>query len=364
MEFDIDRDALGRLVGAAERIVSARATHPVLGGLKVALTGAKLTVAATDLEQSLVVSDDLDGMASSDGAVVVPGKLFAGVVKALPAGRVEVAIKGNELLVRRGRTEVTLATLALDDFPAFDGLGASPSTATMKGTTLAAAIKRVAVAASTDEVRPVLTGVLWNHDGETLRLVATDSYRLALEDLETGPSQEREAVVPGAFLRELARLLTEADVTLQFGDSQVRAEGAGFQLSSRLIEGEYPKYRQLVPEGYPSKLVANREALAIAVGQVKVVAGARTPVKLHLGDEVTLTAVEAGVGESSTVLEDADYQGEPMVVAFNPQFLGDALAVMVGETVTLEVSSSTKPGLLREAEGSYRHVVMPVRLSR
>lgn len=364
MEFDIEQGDLLRLAQGAERVASGRASHPVLGGIRIQVAGTRLTAAATDLERYLVLSSDTGSMTSDDGVAVMGAKMFASVVKAMPSGKVQVATKGSEVLVRAGRTHFSLATMPVEDFPTMPDLGDTQTVLRMKGATLAFAIKQVAFAASTDEVRPVLTGVLWSHDGESVRLVATDSYRLALREVATEPTEARDVIVPAGFLRELGRFLTDADVTLRFGSMQASAEVDGVLLITRLIEGEFPKYRQLVPEGYPNTLTVDREAFMGAAARVSLVAGTNTPVKVHLGEEVRLDAVEAGVGEADEVLEGANYDGQPMVCAFNPRFLGEALGAMVGEQVVLEVSSPTKPGVLRELEGDYRHIIMPVRLSR
>jgi DNA polymerase-3 subunit beta len=155
------------------------------------------------------------------------------------------------------------------------------------------------------------------------------------------------------------------EVTIRAGEAQAVCEVGRNRLVTRLIEGEFPKYRQLIPEGYANKLSVDRGEFGQAVQRVSVVAGANTPIKVHLGDEVRLTAVEAGVGEADEVLEGATYEGEPMVVAFNPRFLADGLDACEGEKVVLEVSSPTKPGVVRgEERYEFTYIAMPVRLSR
>jgi len=155
------------------------------------------------------------------------------------------------------------------------------------------------------------------------------------------------------------------EVTIRAGEAQAVCQVGRNRLVTRLIEGEFPKYRQLIPEGYANKLSVDRGEFGQAVQRVSVVAGTNTPIKIHLGDEVRLTAVEAGVGEADEVLEGAGYEGEPMVVAFNPRFLGDGLDACEGEKAVLEVSSPTKPGVLRgEERYEFTYIAMPVRLSR
>ena len=366
MHLEADRDALVECSQAVLRVVSPRATHPVLGGVRITTQGGRVELAATDLEIFVAVSEDF--ATPVDGVAVLPGKLFGEVLRSLPAGKVSVQVRGAEAVIRGGRTEFTLTTLTVEDFPEFAEVPES-SRAVAQASELSRALRQVVRAASTDEVRPVLTGVLWSFDHGAVRMVATDSYRLALREvaLKEGPP-EGDMIVPGRALVELGRHLGApgaGEVVIHVGESQAVCEVGRLRLITRLIEGDFPKYRQLVPEGYPNKLVVDRLEFAQSVQRVSIVAGTNTPVKIHLGDEVRLTAVEAGVGEAAEELEGASYEGEPMVVAFNPRFLGDGLDAVEGDRAVLEVASPTKPGVLRaEDHHEFTYIAMPVRLSR
>ena len=366
MHLEADRDTLVECSQAVLRVVSPRATHPVLGGIRITASGGSVELAATDLEIFVAVTEQV--ATPEEGVVVVPGKLFGEVLRSLPTGRVSIATNGSEVSIRAGRTEFSLSTLANEDFPEF-AHAEDRTTAVAEAGELARALKQVVRAASTDEVRPVLTGVLWSFSEGSVRLVATDSYRLALREvvLKEGPP-EGDMVIPGRALSELGRHLGApgvGEVTIRVGETQATCTAGRTRLVTRLIEGEFPKYRQLVPEGYPNRLTVDRGELAQAVQRVSVVAGTNTPVKIHLDTTVRLTAVEAGVGEASEEVEGAAYQGEPMVVAFNPRFLGDGLDGLDGEEAILEVASPTKPGLLRGKDhDEFTYIAMPVRLSR
>lgn len=368
MHLEADRDALVECSQAVLRVVSPRATHPVLGGVRITAKAGTVELAATDLEIFVAVTEEF--ATPVEGVAVLPGKLFGEVLRSLPAGRVSVEVRGAEAVIRGGKTEFNLTTLTVEDFPEFAEV-ADRSSAIAQASELSRALRQVVRAASTDEVRPVLTGVLWSFDHGAVRLVATDSYRLALREvaLKEGPA-EGEMIVPGRALVELGRHLAApgaaaGEVTIHVGDSQAVCAVGRTKLVTRLIEGEFPKYRQLVPEGYPNKLVVDRSEFAQSVQRVSIVAGTNTPVKIHLGEEIRLTAVEAGVGEASEDLEGATYEGEPMVVAFNPRFLGDGLDAVEGDRAVLEVSSPTKPGVLRgEDHHEFTYIAMPVRLSR
>jgi DNA polymerase-3 subunit beta len=367
MHLEADREALVECSQAVLRVVSPRATHPVLGGVRITAGGGKVELAATDLEIFVAVTEEF--ATEEEGVVVLPGKLFGEVLRSLPSGRVSVQARGGEAVIRGGKAEFSLTTLTVEDFPEFAEVE-DRSQAAVEAAELSRALRQVVRAASTDEVRPVLTGVLWSFGEGSVRLVATDSYRLALREvaLKEGPP-EGEMIVPGRALGELGRHLGSGggagEVTIRVGEAQAVCEVGRTRLVTRLIEGEFPKYRQLVPEGYPNRLSVNRAEFAQAVQRVSVVAGTNTPVKIHLGDEVRLTAVEAGVGEAAEVLEGAAYEGEAMVVAFNPRFLGEGLDAVEGEQAILEVSSPTKPGVLRgEDRAEFTYIAMPVRLSR
>jgi DNA polymerase-3 subunit beta len=224
-------------------------------------------------------------------------------------------------------------------------------------------------AASTDEARPVLTGVLWAVDGGTLRLVATDSYRLAVRELvvKEGPA-EGSAIVPGRALGEFGRHLAgigDGEAEVRLGESQVEFLVGRIRLVTRLIEGEFPNYRQLLPEGYKYRLSVARDALLEAVERVGLVAQANTPLRLHLEDEIKVTAIESGVAEGWEAVADANYTGEPMVAAFNPRFLADGLEALDTERAVLEFSDPPKPALVKgEGRDDYVYLVMPVRLPR
>jgi len=366
MHLEADRDALVECSQAVLRVVSPRATHPVLGGVRITAKDGTVELAATDLEIFVAVTEEFATL--EEGVCVLPGKLFGEVLRSLPSGRVSIEVRGGEAQIRGGKAEFSLTTLTVEDFPEFAEV-ADRSSATAEAAELSRALRQVVRAASTDEVRPVLTGVLWSFSAGAVRLVATDSYRLALREvvLKEGPS-EGEMIVPGRALTELGRHLGASgvgEVTIRVGEAQAVCQVGRTKLVTRLIEGEFPKYRQLVPEGYPNKLTVDGGEFAQGVQRVSVVAGTNTPVKIHLGDEVILRATEAGVGEAVETLSGALYEGEAMVVAFNPRFLGDGLDALDGEQAILEVSSPTKPGVLRgEGHHEFTYIAMPVRLSR
>jgi DNA polymerase III subunit beta len=361
-----EKEALADAGQAVLRVVAARATLPVLGGIRISASDDGVEFAGTDLEIFVRVRGDFS--VEEAGVSVVPGRLFGEIVRSLPSGTVTINGSESEIRVEGGRSEFSLSALPTADFPETPEISEA-SDSRVAGSELARALRQVVRAASTDEARPVLTGVLWAAEGGSLRLVATDSYRLAVRELvvKEGPS-EGSAIVPGRALGEFGRHLAgigEGEAEIRLGESQVEFLVGRTRLVSRLIEGEFPNYRQLLPEGYKNRLSVSRDAFLEAVERVGLVAQANTPLRLHLEDEIKVTAIESGVAEGWEAVADAQYSGEPMVAAFNPRFLADGLEALDTERAVLEFSDPLKPALVKgEGRDDYVYLVMPVRLPR
>jgi DNA polymerase-3 subunit beta len=264
-----------------------------------------------------------------------------------------------------GRSQFTVRTLPAEEFlrlpePTGDGV-------VLAAGDFADALRQVVPAASHDDARPILTGVLLAAEGAGLRLVATDSYRLALRDLPgTSVLQEgQQVLVPSRALGELARVLVGAEqVTLRLGADEASFDIGSTRLTTRLIEGEFPNYRQLVPASCPNRLSVGKDGLLDAVRRVKLLAREATPVRLHLSAEgLELTAVTQDVGQAREDVE-AKYEGTEMVVAFNPTFLIDGVEAVAGDEVALETTDALKPATVRGSDGDdYLYLLMPVRVS-
>lgn len=364
MHIEGEKDVLAEAVQAALRVISTRAALPVLGGIRITAAREGVEFAATDLEMFIAIEADFG--VRQEGVVVLPGKLLGEVVRSLPAGRVRIRGGESEVTIESGKVEFALSGLRVEDFPEFaareEGMSSS-----VAGGELAGALRQVVRAASTDEARPVLTGVLWALEGEVLRLAATDSYRLGVREVAVKEGAgEGRAIIPGRALGEFGRHLSgEAVAEVRLGPTQATCVAGRVRLVTRLIEGEFPNYRRLIPEGYVNRMVVGREALGEAIRRVGVVAQVNTPIKLHVGEEVRLTAAETGVGEAAEVIDDALYTGEPMVVAFNPRFLGEGVESVEGDKALVEFGDPAKPVLVKgEDRPEFVYLVMPVRLTR
>jgi DNA polymerase-3 subunit beta len=324
--------------------------------------GDTLTVTGTDLELTIRLSVDVGG--ERNGAAVVPARLVGDIVKALPAGAVHVELGDDEMSISAGRSQFSVRPLSLDDYPS----QAEPSAdaVTLPAEAMADALRQVVRAASTDDARAVLTGVLLASDEDGLRMVATDSYRLAVRDLpDTGVlASGQKVLIPGRALSELQRLLGDVEeLQVRLGDREATFEAGGTRLSTRLIEGEFPNYRNLLPSSYPNLLTVGKAAMLEAIRRVKILAQDSTPVRLTLGgDTVQLTAITQDVGNAVEEI-DASYDGTEMTVAFNPDYLASGIDAIDSDDVTLATMDPMKPAVLRGVgRDDYLYLLMPVRV--
>lgn len=376
MKFRSERDDLLEAVQFASRAITNRATLPVLAGLRIeANEDGSVKVAATDLE--LTMQTGLKAAVDEPGKAIVPGRLFGEMTRSLGVGQVSVASGDGEIEISSGRGEFRVKTLAPDDYPALptdDRDGDAPGSAMqIEAGTLAAGLSQAIRSASTDESRQVLTGVLWELAGETITLAATDSYRLGVRTLKTGSGEGTEVrvVVPARALGELARSLAGRGGTVSAHVLQnlILFSIAGSEdetelvIGSRFIEGEFPKYKQLIPEGYTNKLVIDKDRVLDVVRRVGLLAQNNMPVKFHLGPELEVSAHTPDVGEGQEILE-AEYEGEEFVIAFNPQFFIEGGSAIQGEQLILEAGDGLKPAILRGRDDpDFTYLLMPVRLS-
>jgi len=320
-------------------------------------------VTGSDLD--LTISQELTVAGDTDGVVVIPSKLIADIVRALGPGAVDIVVEGDEVQITAGRSEFSMRTIPADDFPR---LGSPEGDeVTLNAADLSDALKQVVKAASGDDSRPILTGVLLAAEGEGLRLVSTDSYRLAVRDLPGTSvlSDDQSVLVPSRALAELNRVFGENEsVALRLGERDASFVVGGTQVMTRLIEGEFPNYRGLIPDTYPNELTVNRSELLDAVRRVRLMAQEATPIRLNMrADTLELVAVTQDVGQAQEVL-DASYNGDELTVAFNPDYLIDGIEVTPGEEITLQTVDPLKPAVMRGADSAdFLYLLMPVRVS-
>jgi len=374
MKFRVERDALADAVAWTAKSLPSRPSVPVLAGVMLRVSQGRLTVSGFDYEVSSQVSTDVQ--ADADGAALVSGRLLAEITKALPAKPVDVAAVGSHLELVCGSARFTLPTMPVEDYPTLPEM---PSTAgTVDAATFAAAVAQVAVAAGRDDTLPLLTGVRVELEGSTMTLLATDRYRLAIKELSwhpDAPDASLQALVPAKTLADTAKALGPlgGDVTVALsrgglGEGMIGFVGGERRTTSRLLDGEFPKVRNLLPDHHNARARIQVAALVEVVRRVALVAERTTPVRLSFSEDGLV--VEAGGTEDARASEamECGYEGEPMQVAFNPGYLLEGLNALGGPVAVLSLTDPRKPAVLApaaedgEISEGYRYLIMPIRI--
>jgi len=363
LRITCSKDELVRALGVVSRAVSTRTSVQILSGILLEAAGDELRLAATDMELSLRTA--LSAQVQGDGAMVLPGRTFVDIARLLPADEVTIEHKPNESVVHvtSGSASYTLHTYNPEDFPRLPELG-SIQTFSVDREALLETIGRVARAASKDESRPVLTGVLVQFAGGRLVMAATDSYRLAVKETDlSGSAPELEAIVPSRALQELARIAGDGDeVAVGVHENQVLFATEGTWLTTRRIDGQFPNYRQLLPEAFEYELTLPRADLLDVVRRASVMIQRATPLQLRFADgELTVIARTHEVGESKESLPVA-FTGDTLEIGFNADFLRDGLESVEGDDVRVKLISPLRPAVLQGEGDDFTYLVMPIRL--
>jgi DNA polymerase-3 subunit beta len=367
MKITARSEQLADVLAVAGRGVSTRATVHVLTGILLRAEGDRLAVAATDMELSLRL--ELDATVEEEGAVVVPGRLLVDIARLLPPGEVTLEYRPEEGVAKLtcGPAAYSLNTFAVEDFPRLPELDGD-SRFSVDRQAFLDTIAKVGRSASRDESRPVLTGVLVRFEGGTLVMAATDSYRLSVKetDLPTGPGRELEAIVPARALQELARIgggATSDTIEIGILDNQVVFAVDGITLTARRIDGQFPNYKQLVPESFEAEVELPREEFLDVVRRAALMAQRKSPLRLRFEEgEVTVSAQTQDVGEARESLP-IRYAGEPLEIGFNAEFLRDGLESVEDDKVRLKLISPLRPGLIQGEGDDFLYLIMPIRLA-
>ena len=349
------------------RVASTRSAIQALSGVKIAAAEGSIELQATDTDLSIRMP--MNGTVDKPGAVVLPARLLLEVVRQLGAGEVTLELRGEEqdVEVQSGTAQYHLRTLRLEDFPELPESGGDTQIA-IPAEAFVETIARVSRSASRDETRPILTGVLVSASGKELRMVATDSYRLSVKEtaLENELKESFEANVPARALEELARLLepeTET-ITISVKSNQIVFEIGSVALSSRLIDGQFPNYQQLLPDAFEHELTISTEEFLTVARRIALMAQKNAPLRLGFTDgELTLSAQTPDVGEAKDTLP-VPFAGEPLEIGFNPEFLVAGLESTTSDDVILKLINPLRPGLIVAADGSgFLYLIMPIRLN-
>jgi DNA polymerase-3 subunit beta len=340
--------------------VGTRTALPVLQGLLCEVSGNTLRVTGTDLDVTVKTSAEVDVI--EEGRAVIPGRLLAEAVRKMPPGDVTIGVTETEIEIQGNGPRFNLRPLNADDFPTQDDL--ITDGVEIDGEKLAEAIGQVTIAASGDGARPILTGVLFEGTDTGLRMVATDSYRLAKREVP-GVGVEGSGLVPARGLRELPRTIGSAKVTAQMREREAVFSSDKGVLRLRLIDGNFPKYQSLLPESYPNQMIVDKYELLDALGRVTLVAEDHIPVRLKLldgGVEVTVTRQDVG-GESEHIPGEFTGSDEDVTIAFNPRYLQDGVGAIPGDKIRIRVIDAFKPSVVDSGtDEEYLYLLMPVRV--
>jgi DNA polymerase-3 subunit beta len=365
MKITCSKEELVSALSVVSRAVSTRSTVQVLSGILIQAEGDRLQLSATDMELSLRLS--LEGQVEGSGAVVVPGRLLVELARLLPDNEVMLEHNPEEgaVQVTSGPSVSRLHTYSAEDFPKLPDVEGAQTFSVERAAFLETTAK-VSRAASRDESRPVLTGILVRFEGGKLIMAATDSYRLSVKetDLAGTEAPELEAIVPARSLTELSRIAQEVDeVQIGVQENHVVFGANGVWLTTRRIDGQFPNHKQLIPETFEHEVSLPREEFLEVVRRTAVMAQRNSPLRLRFAEgEVTVSAQTQDVGEARETLPIA-FTGEELEIGFNPEFLRDGIDSVDTDEVQLKLISPLRPGLIHSAEESFSYLIMPIRLA-
>ena len=367
MKISSEREALLRQLQTVSRVASTRSAIQALSGVQLRASSSGCELQATDMDVGLRVP--LEAEVTREGVVVLPARLLLDVVRLLPADTVSLELRAAEQDVElvSGNATFHIRTLRAEDFPPFPEPEPDSAVSLPVAAFVATALK-VANSASRDETRPVLTGILVSASERELRMVATDSYRLSVKEtaLEAPLPSAFEVNVPARALQELARVsghVEDEELRISVRQNQVLFELGGIVLSSRLIDGQFPNYRQLLPETYEHELRIAGAELTEVVRRISLLAQKNAPLRLAFNPgELTISAQTPDIGEALESMPVA-FQGEPLEIGFNPEFLRAGLEAIEEGDVLIKLISPLRPGLIESEENRFRYLIMPIRLN-
>jgi DNA polymerase-3 subunit beta len=368
VKISLERDVLFAQLQTVTRVASTRSAIQALSGVHLSAQSSGCELRATDMDVGLRVP--LEAEVAREGTVVLPARLILDVVRSLPPEHISIEVRSAEqdVEVVAGNATFHIRTLRGDDFPPFPEPDPDSAVELPADAFVSTALK-VAGSASRDETRPVLTGILVSASDCELRMVATDSYRLSVKEttLETPLTSGFEVNVPARALQELARLVShdrDEPLSVSVRQNQVLFTIGRVVLSSRLIDGQFPNYRQLLPETFEHELRLAGPELTEVVRRISLLAQKNAPLRLAFADgELTVSAQTPDVGEASESMPVA-FTGEPLEIGFNPEFLRAGLEAIDEGDVLLKLISPLRPGLIESGDESrFRYLIMPIRLN-
>lgn len=363
MKLSINQTELSNALGIVQKGITARSTLPVLSGVFVQARGDDVTFQTTDLELSIQYTTS--ALVEEEGATVLPGKLVVDIVKNLPDAAVHIETDDEGAVISCESSSFSIRCLNPDDFPGFPQV-APERKISIPFDVFSTMAKKVCRVVSRDESRAILTGVLVSVEDGLLKMVATDSYRLAVTEAPVEEDTESfSAVISGSFVSDLAGLpKTGQDISLALAENQIIASYAGTVFVNRRIEGRYPNYKQLLPSSYETRCVMDRRSFAAAMKRASLLehAGSQVRVSVNVPSQTVQLTTSQDAGSTQEIVR-AQVEGQDVEIGFNSHYVSEGLSAMESDTVSLEIQGSLKPGIMRGSEDeSYLYLVMPVRL--
>lgn len=367
MKLSLTQENFAKALGTVGRVVSGRSSLPVLSNVLLSTDKNRLRLSVTNLE--IGINYWIGCKVDQEGSVTAPARLLTEFVSSLPAGNIELSASETNVTVKAAHYESQINGINADEFPLIPEVKAEPA-AILPAEVLRDALAQVVIAASIDENRPVLAGVYLHSEGDILTLVATDSYRLAERQIKlpTAPKEALNAIVPARTMAELVRVLadTEGDISIYLSDNQVMFQADNIELVSRLIDGQFPNYQQIIPEQSETQAIIDTAEFSRITKMASLFArenAGSIRIEIQAEGEMRIASSASQVGENHSSAE-CEVAGDDGEISLNARYLADALAVIKTKQVSFSISGRLNPCVLRpegDDADDYLHIIMPLR---
>lgn len=366
MELIIERTGFLKILQRTQGIVEKRNTMPVLANVLLEAKSGKVTIMATDLE--IFIKDATESTIKKEGSITINARKLFEIIKEMPEETINISSEGEKITLRSGKARFNILGLSPKEFPPFPSFD-DKELDTIEPDILRDMVDKTSFAVSTDETRYHINGFLLERDKTTTRMVTTDGHRLAIVEKQTKkmPDQKQGVILPRKGVAELRKLFEEKEATFQLGisDKSVTMKKGDTTINIRLIEGEFPDFKQVIPKDNDKQVIANRTGLLAALKRVSILSSEKIKgVKFTLTkDKLVLSSSSPEIGDATEEL-DIEYKDDDMEIAFNAAYFVDALEAADEENVLIELKDAASPGLLRAKEKSeYQYIIMPMRLT-
>lgn len=379
MKVSCNQSSLAKQLGIVGRLVSSKPGLPILANVLVETEDSKLKLTATDLE--LGVHTWIGAEVKEEGVITIPAKTFSEFVNTLPSEKVDLELDKQVLKVNTKNNSAQFNTLPSDDFPKVPTVDDGKLLFSVDPEVISDAVNKVSIASASDDSRPVLTGIKVEVDGKNLTMVSVDGFRLARKfiELDKEAKDSMDLLIPARAMQELARVISDlyedgdgkkkdlVEVYLLKGKNQVVFRYKEVDLTSRLIDGQFPEYKQIIPTGYQTKIEMDTEEFRNSVKIVNIFARSVIGNKaiIEVNPEKNIVKVGAAlveVGENESSFK-SKVEGEKLKIGFSAKFLSDMLSTIEGDDMVMECSNSTAPGVFKPSDDdSYLHIIMPMRI--